>query len=265
MKKEKDYQNSNNAKENKRAQIPERCRVGYQRYTVAAGDTMEKIARQFNVSVDFLIAENPHISDPDKIFPGDVLCVPVKPGPGEIRVPESCPLGYERYTVKQGDTVFKIAQERGVLIDLISLNNPHIPDFSVIFPGDVLCVPVALTFPYCQVLKPMDQVNRNAFGSAMVQRLLNGQHQLVITGASLPEPSTFGNFDEYEGFVGIPGIGGYGFRLTRVSERALGLWTGSIILTPLLSIGNQVYIIPSNSKTGASGRPILGGVFTRND
>lgn len=121
-----------------RARVPDNCREGFQQYTVVPGDTMYTIAQRFNVSLGFLIAENPHIPDPDVIFPGDVLCVPGQiPPPG--RVPESCPLGYDRYTVKSGDTMFKIAQSLGVPIDLLIVNNPHIPDPSVIFPGDVLC------------------------------------------------------------------------------------------------------------------------------
>ena len=38
---------------------------------------MFKIAQRFNLHLTELIKANPHISDPDKIYPGDVLCVPV--------------------------------------------------------------------------------------------------------------------------------------------------------------------------------------------
>jgi LysM repeat protein len=34
------------------------------------------IAQRFEVSLDALIAANPHISNPNLIFPCDVLCVP---------------------------------------------------------------------------------------------------------------------------------------------------------------------------------------------
>lgn len=256
------YENNQNLSENMRVQIPERCRVGFQKYTVVPGDTMHSIAKRFNVGLEFLIVENPHITDPNKLYPGDVLCVPVQPAPGEGRVPESCPQGYERYTVKPGDTIIKIAQGIGVPIDLIILNNPHIPDPDIIFPGDVLCVPISLNFPCCAILKPADPSTENTFGSAMVQRLSNGQHLVVITGVYLPNPWSLGDFDEYYGFIGIAGVGGYGFPLTPVPEQA-GTWIGDIILLPLLSSGNQIYIIPGNSQTGFSGEPILTGILSR--
>ncbi|MDO6354067.1 LysM peptidoglycan-binding domain-containing protein [Caloramator sp. CAR-1] len=260
MKKNESYQNNKNIN-NIRAQIPERCRMGFQRYTVVAGDTIEKIAKRFNVTVDFLIAENPHIQDPDKIFPGDVLCVPVQPKPGEPRIPESCPLGFNRYTVKVGDTVSKIAQGIGVPVDLIVVNNLHIPDPNVIFPGDVLCVPVPLKFPSCTILNPVNPAMTIVLGSAMVQKIPPNEHQLTIAGINLPSPSSLGDFDGYDGFVGIPGIGGYGFSLSRCPSQFFSLWIGSITLFPLLSVGDQIYVIPSNSKTGQTGRPILSGVL----
>lgn len=57
--------------------VPASCPAGFEgRYTVQPGDTMFLIAQRFGVSLDDLIAANPHISDPNLIFPGDVLCVP---------------------------------------------------------------------------------------------------------------------------------------------------------------------------------------------
>jgi LysM repeat protein len=37
---------------------------------------MFSIAQMFGVSLEALIAANPQITDPNIIFPGDVLCVP---------------------------------------------------------------------------------------------------------------------------------------------------------------------------------------------
>jgi hypothetical protein len=39
------------------------------------------IAQRFGVSLSALIAANPHIPNPNLIFPGDVLCVPPPPPP----------------------------------------------------------------------------------------------------------------------------------------------------------------------------------------
>ncbi len=67
---------------------------------------------------------------------------------GFPRVPTSCPPGFTgRYTVVPGDTMFFIAQRFGVSLDALIAANPHIPNPSIIFPGDVLCVPPQLPPP----------------------------------------------------------------------------------------------------------------------
>lgn len=60
--------------------VPTTCPPGFQgRYTVQPGDTMFFIAQTFGVSLQALINANPHIPNPNLIFPGDVLCVPGVP------------------------------------------------------------------------------------------------------------------------------------------------------------------------------------------
>ncbi|AGB41416.1 LysM domain-containing protein [Halobacteroides halobius DSM 5150] len=59
---------------------PKTCPPGFQsRYTVQPGDTMYFIAQTFDTTLNQLIEANPHIEDPDRIFPGDVLCIPGAP------------------------------------------------------------------------------------------------------------------------------------------------------------------------------------------
>ncbi len=77
--------------------VPTHCPPGFTgRYTVVAGDTMFFIAQRFGVSLDALIAANPHIPNPALIFPGDVLCVPPKtpppPPPPPQKDPCPCPV-----------------------------------------------------------------------------------------------------------------------------------------------------------------------------
>lgn len=58
-------------------------------YIVQSGDTLFTIAQRFNVSLNTLISANPQITDPDQIFPGQRLTIPIsKP---------NCPL------LRQGD------------------------------------------------------------------------------------------------------------------------------------------------------------------
>src|SRR5690625_1755718 len=72
--------------------VPTYCPPGFLgRYTVVQGDSMYSIAQRFGVSLDALIAANPHITNPNRIFPGDVLCVPGKTPPPPPPPQEMCP------------------------------------------------------------------------------------------------------------------------------------------------------------------------------
>jgi LysM repeat protein len=120
--------------------VPTTCPPEFQgRYTVRSGDTMFLIARRFGVTLQALINANPHIPNPNLIFPCDVLCVP---GVDTCRVPTTCPPGFmNRYTVRPGDTMFFIARRFGVTLQALINANPHITNPNLIFPCDVLCVP----------------------------------------------------------------------------------------------------------------------------
>ncbi|MBO8129541.1 MAG: LysM peptidoglycan-binding domain-containing protein [Peptococcaceae bacterium] len=119
------------------ARYPPGCPAGFlSRYFVIPGDTMAIIAQRFGISEKQLIAVNPHITDPNILFPGDVLCVP------GFRTPVTCPPNFQgRYEVQEGDTMFAIAQRLNVSVEELIAANPHIPNPKFIFPFDVLCVP----------------------------------------------------------------------------------------------------------------------------
>lgn len=68
--------------------VPQSCPPGFLgRYRVVAGDTMFTIASFFRRPLTELIRANPQISDPNQLFPGDLLCVP-----GQIPFPCSAVL-----------------------------------------------------------------------------------------------------------------------------------------------------------------------------
>jgi spore coat assembly protein SafA len=185
--------------------VPATCPPGFQgRYTVQQGDTMFLIAQRFGVSLNALIAANPHISNPNIIFPGDVLCVPGAGG----RVPATCPPGFQgRYTVRQGDTMFLIAQRFGVSLNALIAANPHISNPNIIFPGDVLCVPgtsPAPTIPASIMLNPQTGTLTDARGAALLRLLSTNQRSIGILAVGIPRPSSFGNFDAYMGFAAFP-------------------------------------------------------------
>lgn len=108
-------------------------------YTVRPGDTLFLIARRFEMRLDRLVAANPQITDPDVIYPGQKICIPrrhIPPLPPEVP-------GCIFYMVRPGDTLFMIARRFGVdLQDLINAN-PQIDDPDVIYPGQVICIPIS--------------------------------------------------------------------------------------------------------------------------
>lgn len=178
----------------------------------------------------------------------------IKPFPPP-RIPEDCPEGFFRYTVVKGDTIFKLSQRLGVDIGLIIANNSHIPDPSLIFPGDVLCIPIPIFFPCRVELFPVPDTPPTQRGEVLVEQLPAGQQQAIVVGRNLVPPTVFGDFDAYEGFIEFEGLGTFGFLLT---ETAPGFWEGSIIIPrPLFFAGTAVSIRPANLETGVSGPPIL--------
>lgn len=56
-------------------------------YTVQAGETLYLISRRFGVTVQQIREANPQILNPNLIFIGQVICIPIEPEPeGDLRV-----------------------------------------------------------------------------------------------------------------------------------------------------------------------------------
>lgn len=124
------------------------------------------------------------------------------------RVPSVCPPGFRgRYIVRPGDTMFSIARFYRTRLEALTVNNPHITDPNLIFPGDILCVPGLVPFPCCVVLRPRVTVPVGTETTALVHTPATGG-EAVTVAAALPPPSTFGNFNTYLASVIIPEIDG---------------------------------------------------------
>jgi LysM repeat protein len=96
-------------------------------YVVVPGDTLSGIAGQFQITLGALEAANPQITDPDLIFPGQV-----------VRIPSDTVV----YTVQPGDTLSGIAgQFFGVTLSALEAANPQITNPNVIVPGQVIRIP----------------------------------------------------------------------------------------------------------------------------
>lgn len=99
-------------------------------YTVQKGDTLWLIAKRYGISLESLIKANPQIKDPNKIYPGDKVKVPV---PGESN--------HFVYTVQPGDTMWSIARKFGISLDRLIAANPQITNPDMIDVGQKINVP----------------------------------------------------------------------------------------------------------------------------
>eukprot|EP01025_Chloroclados_australasicus_P027180 TRINITY_DN26981_c0_g1_i2.p1 TRINITY_DN26981_c0_g1~~TRINITY_DN26981_c0_g1_i2.p1 ORF type:complete len:452 (-),score=37.67 TRINITY_DN26981_c0_g1_i2:270-1625(-) len=106
----------------------------YAKYVVKAGDTLSSIAQQFGVPLQDIINANTDIQNPDLIFVGQVLRIPVD------NLDEPC---VSQYTVIAGDTLTSIAQIYGVSIQDILNANTDIGDPDEIFVGQVINIPAS--------------------------------------------------------------------------------------------------------------------------
>lgn len=156
-------------------------------YIVQPGDTMFFIAQRFNISLDDLIAANPHIADPDRIFPGQVICVP-------LRNRFFCPGGFI-YVVRRGDTLFEIARRFGTTVERIVQANPQITDPNLIYPGQRLCIPVFRPLPLRRLAFALFGTEHAPQAKGMA--LADGDQGMVTVVAwDLPDPRALG-MDRY--------------------------------------------------------------------
>ncbi|QIA26606.1 LysM peptidoglycan-binding domain-containing protein [Thermaerobacter sp. PB12/4term] len=107
---------------------------GGQPVQVQPGDTLFLLAQRYGVPLAAVILANPQIVDPDRIVPGQWICIPSAP-PG-------CP-GGRLVVVQPGDSLFTIGQRNGVPVEAMIAANPQLADPNQIQPGQVVCVPRA--------------------------------------------------------------------------------------------------------------------------
>ena len=102
-------------------------------YTVRSGDTLSDIASRYNTTYQ-AIAEKNGISNPNLIYPGQVLVIS-----GQY-ASSSGTTGSSTYTVRSGDCLSTIGSRLGVSWQSIaSANGIHTP--YTIYPGQVLTIP----------------------------------------------------------------------------------------------------------------------------
>ncbi|OLS03716.1 gamma-D-glutamyl-L-diamino acid endopeptidase 1 [Tissierella creatinophila DSM 6911] len=130
---------------------PQKCPMGTFAYTIKQGDTIYNLDKKYNTTVEAILMVNPGIN-PDNLQIGQIICIP-----GET--PQKCPMGTFAYTIKQGDTIYKLAKAYNTTVEAILMVNPGInPDNLQI--GQVICIPSEKPAPDCDgtyyVVRPGD-------------------------------------------------------------------------------------------------------------
>ena len=113
------------------------CPMGSFPYTIRSGDTLYKLAKTYNTTVEAIMAINPGI-DPNNLQIGQVICIPRAMPPG----PPPCPNGFY-YTIRSGDTLYNIGQRYNVSVEALLRANPGI-DPNNLQIGQVICIPKAM-------------------------------------------------------------------------------------------------------------------------
>ena len=136
-------------------------------YTVQQGDTLSGIAEQaYGDGNQWEVISNAnHVPDPNLIYPGQVLYIPVLSSTHT----SASPTPGSNYTVQQGDTLSSIAQRAygdgnqwQRIYDYPPNKQVIGPDPNLIRPGEVLYIPPVTVTKNCTVTSPIGLNARSA-------------------------------------------------------------------------------------------------------
>lgn len=119
----------------------------------------------------------------------------------------------------------------------------------------------AISMPCSLVLEPVDKTLTNAKGSALVYKVKLTpsfpRTNISILAVHLPEPSSYGDYDGYEGFAFIPEEISWRFKLHPTPEQDTPTWVGRIDIITAEMENVEIQVRLSNSKTEKLGPSIL--------
>jgi lysozyme family protein/LysM repeat protein len=94
-------------------------------YRIQKGDSLAAIAKRFNVSLEFLVAENPD-AEPKSLSIGQTIRIPIQP---------------EFHLIKKGENLDQIAKQYGLSVKALLRANPNVQDPRKLQIGQKLDLP----------------------------------------------------------------------------------------------------------------------------
>ncbi|MEK4512435.1 muramidase family protein [Paenibacillus sp. FSL K6-2524] len=100
-------------------------------HIVKTGDTLFDLSKKYNVPLQKLIDANPQLSNPNELSVGMKIKIPS----------EAISIGGNKYVVKTGDSLWKIAKAWGIPLQALINANPQISDPNVLKVGEIVNIP----------------------------------------------------------------------------------------------------------------------------
>jgi LysM repeat protein len=111
-------------------------------HVVQRGETLFRISQNYGTTVSAVLQVNPHIVNPNLIYPGERIIIPVlgpipPTGPG-LPIPPTGDPGTGTYVILPGDTLARIAARFGTTIQALQQLNPQVINPGVLEAGRTL-------------------------------------------------------------------------------------------------------------------------------
>jgi len=153
-------------------------------YTVRSGDTVSAIATAHGMRTADVLAWN-GLDWASVIRPGDVLRLAPDPAPSVAAVTTGAV-----HTVVAGDTLWRIASERGVSLDALFAAN-SLTDASIIYPGQTLTIPGVSAAPAPTVAATVPEtetIAESAPGASLDEEQVANARIIIAVGRTLGVP-----------------------------------------------------------------------------
>lgn len=150
-------------------------------HVVRAGDTIDRIARQYGVRSSAIIAAN-DLERPDLLPVGRVLKIPARDEPAR-----------KRYVVEEGDTLSTIARDHGVSPDAIAQAN-RLADLNRLKVGQILEIPVNPARHSLSVKYPLPESVKRELDQIPVRP---GRWRYIVIHHSATDTGNIQTMDQY--------------------------------------------------------------------